>query len=136
MGNVEILAEDARQVAAGKEDRPAAAAADQDGFLAEVRSRRCDNSLGCAVASAAGALPSLCLALMRTEPARRHEILQHSKAIFEFTAPVQLHVAGSSWWFHILSIIDEYRGRSKFSLPPRELLLYATSATYISVRSE
>jgi len=65
MADIEILAEDAAEVAAGKEYRPRAPAADQDAFLAEVRTDRADDRL---IADAAK--PGLAVAALSCAPAR------------------------------------------------------------------
>jgi hypothetical protein len=72
MADIEILAEDAAEVAAGKEYRPRAANSDQDAFLAKVRADGADDRLLPDAAKASLALSAASSAPTGTELARVH----------------------------------------------------------------
>jgi hypothetical protein len=74
MADVEILAEDAAQIAAGKEYRPGAPAADQDALLAEVRADGTDDRPVADAAEANLIVGAVYLAPTRTECAGVHGI--------------------------------------------------------------
>jgi len=103
MADVEVLAEDAAQIAAGKEYRSRPPAADQHAFLAEMRTYRADGRLIADAAEADLALAATSSAHTRTERAGIHGIPQA--------------LAGLAWLAaHRRSVLLSYRGSAKLKL--------------------
>ena len=93
MADVEILAEDAAQVATTEEDRSGAIPAAQALFFAEVRKRAGDSCPSADPANSGFVFPAIDLAVPRTKPARTQQLLGDSNSLSELSLLVGLPVS-------------------------------------------